>query len=63
LKKLHGTTSAKPTLGVWVSSTNRLPAVAGQGGGMVTPAVTIRAAKEIKPLNPSVKEVLNTAGS
>ena len=32
-------------------------------GGVVIPAVTIQAAKEIKSLNPSVKEVLNMAGS
>jgi len=30
---------------------------------MVTPAVTIQAVKEIKPLKESVKEVLNKAGS
>lgn len=35
----------------------------GSGWGMVTPAVTIQAAKEIKSLNPSVKEALNMTGS
>jgi len=39
------------------------PRSRGSGWGLVTPAVTIQAAKEIKSLNPSVKEVLNMAGS
>jgi hypothetical protein len=33
------------------------------GWGIITPAVTIQAAKEIKSPNPSVKEVLNMAES